>query len=153
MRSILKGWGCVELLMKVEYSRTEAVKWDSAASPNNRVELKSETDRWDMRGGSESAEWLENTIIMCHFNQNTFWLKWDNSILENPSNKEWLWSQCASAPLIAERSFNLPRIEGIPKERPLKIVCRHKLCGGSLTYFQEMKQKHKDIRQRRECKY
>lgn len=31
--------------MKVEYSRTEAVKWDSAASPNNRVELKSETDR------------------------------------------------------------------------------------------------------------
>lgn len=30
--------------MKVEYSRTEGVKWDSAASPNNCVELKSETD-------------------------------------------------------------------------------------------------------------
>lgn len=31
--------------MKVEYIRTEGVKWDSAASRNNRVEPKSETDR------------------------------------------------------------------------------------------------------------
>lgn len=30
--------------MKVEYIQTEGVKWDSAASPNNRVEPKSETD-------------------------------------------------------------------------------------------------------------
>lgn len=36
-------------------------------------------------------------------------------------------------------SFKLPRTEGIPKERLLKTVCRHKLCGGSLTYFQEMR--------------